>query len=137
MWRKFIKKEFIRYLIGGGTVTLLNAGLYTVLVLCSMKPRWANLIALVVAKVYGYFINKLFVYQSKGLSVKETRIEFAKYFSARALTGIVDYVFVFILVELYNYNAFLTKYGVMILVIVMNYFFGKFWVFKHGTKKDA
>lgn len=135
MWHKIIKKEFVRYLIGGGTITILNAGLYTILVLFAMKPRWANLIALVVAKLYGYFINKLFVYKSKGLTAKEARWEFARYFSARGLTGLVDYVLVLILAEGYGFNAFYTKYGVMILVIVLNYLFGKFWVFKNDVKQ--
>lgn len=135
MWRKIIKKEFVRYLIGGGTITVLNAGLYTILVLFAMKPRWANLIALVVAKLYGYFINKLFVYKSKGLSAKEARWEFARYFSARGFTGLVDYVLVLILAEGYGLNAFYTKYGVMVLVIVLNYLFGKFWVFKNDVKQ--
>jgi len=124
------KNEFMRYLIGGGTTTVLNAGVYTVLVLCAMKPRWANLIALVVAKFSSYFINKLFVYQSRGLNAHETRLEFAKFFSARGLTGLIDYVLVFILAEGYGLNAFYTKYGVMVLVIILNYVFGKFWVFK-------
>lgn len=135
MWHKIIKKEFVRYLIGGGTITVLNAGLYTILVLFAMKPRWANLIALVVAKIYGYFINKLFVYKSKGLNAKETRWEFARYFSARGFTGLVDYVLVLILAEGYGLNAFYTKYGVMVLVIVLNYLFGKFWVFKNDVKQ--
>ena len=132
VYDKVQHNEFVRYLIGGGTVTVLNAGIYTVLVLFAMKPRWANLIALAAAKVYGYFINKFFVYQSRGLSAKDTRLEFAKYLSARGLTGLVDYVLVLLLAEGYGFNAFYTKYGVMILVILLNYFFGKFWVFKNG-----
>lgn len=137
LYRKIKNNEFLRYLIGGGTITILNAGLYTILVLLAMKPRWANLIALVVAKVYGYFINKLFVYKSKGLNAKETRWEFARYCSARGFTGLVDYVLVLILAEGYGFNAFYTKYGVMILVIVLNYFFGKFWVFKKESNGHA
>lgn len=133
LYDKAKSNEFIRYLIGGGTITVLNAGLYTVLVLLAMKPRWANLIALVVAKLYGYFINKLFVYKSKGLSAKEARWEFARYFSARGFTGLVDYVLVLILAEGYGLNAFYTKYGVMVLVIILNYLFGKFWVFKNES----
>ena len=128
--KKISNKEFFRYIIGGGIITLVNLVLYTVLVILQMKIRWANLIALVVAKVLGYFINKYYVYQSKKSDMKSIGKEAGKYIIARGFTGVVDYFATVILVEFYHYPKFITKYFITGLVIVLNYIFGKYFVFK-------
>ena len=130
----FIKKilaiEFIRYLIGGGSVTLLNFFLYVILLYFGVVYHLANLISIVVAKIYGYFINKFFVYKSKRNNILQTAKESFKYAISRAITGVLDYVLVILFVETFNFNKIAVKIFVMIIVIVLNYTLGKFWVFK-------
>ena len=131
----FIKKilaiEFIRYLIGGGSVTLLNFFLYVILLYFGVVYHLANLISIVVAKIYGYFINKFFVYKSKRNNILQTAKESFKYAISRAITGVLDYVLVILFVETFNFNKIAVKIFVMIIVIVLNYTLGKFWVFKN------
>lgn len=127
---KFLEYEFFRYLVGGASVTALNAGVYTVLVLLGMKFYTANLIALVAAKGYGYLVNKYFVYKTSGLSRKETAEEAGKYFFFRGLTGVLDYVLLFLMVEVLGMHPLFTKYLVMVVVILLNYILSKFFVFK-------
>lgn len=125
-----LEKEFFRYLVGGASVTLLNAGVYTLLLLCGMQFYWANLVALVLAKGYGYVVNKYFVYKTSGLELRETLKEAGKYFFYRGITGVIDYVLLFVFVHYLGWHPLFMKYAVMVIVIVLNYLFSKYFVFK-------
>lgn len=128
--KKLLSIEFIRYIIGGGSITFLNFALYIVLLYFGVVYHIANLIAIIVAKVYGYFVNKFFVYRSKKNRFKETAVESFKYFLSRAFTGVFDYVLVVLLVEMLDFNKIAVKIFVMVIVILLNYVLGKFYVFK-------
>ena len=128
--KKIQNKDFFRYIIGGGIITLVNIALYTILVFTRIKVHWANLIAIIVAKILGYFINKYYVYQSKSNDIKSIEKEAGKYVIARGFTGIVDYFSTVVLIELCNYPKYLTKYFITAIVVVLNYILGKYFVFK-------
>ncbi len=130
LYEKFFKRELVRYLVAGVSTTLVNVLLYSGLLLLGMRFYIANLIAIIVAKVYGYFVNKLFVFQSYGLTWKENIRELVTYCLMRGGTGVFDYVAVFILVEYLSFSPFYSKYGVMMVVIVLNYICSRFWVFR-------
>jgi putative flippase GtrA len=128
-YNKLKDKEFFRYVIGGGIITLSNIVLYTFLVLIGMKVRYANLIAMIFSKTLGYAINKFYVYQSKQNTLKEVGKEASKYFSARFFTGVLDYFVLVFLVEVCGLHPFITKYVLTALIIVLNYLLGKYFVF--------
>ena len=131
---KLQNKVFLRYIVGGGITTLVNIALYTILVLFTMKVRWANLVAMIIAKVLSYFINKYYVYRSQSNNFKSMSEEAGKYIVARGFTGIVDYFTTVVLIEIWGFPKFLTKYFITALVIVLNYLLGKYFVFKNiGT----
>ena len=129
-------ETFLRYLIGGGLITFINLGLYSLLVETHMKVRWANLIALIVAKVSGFFINKYYVYQTKTIGLENTGSEAGKYIITRGLTGVFDYVAILVLVEFLQFPALLTKYVVTGVIIISNYVLMKYVVFTTALVKS-
>ena len=122
-------KTFFRYVLGGGLITLINLGLYSVLVGGQVPVHWANLVALTTAKVSGFFINKFFVYRAQTVGLGNTGSEVGKYILTRSLTGVLDYVAVLILVEYLQFPVLITKYAIVALVIVANYVLMKYVVF--------
>lgn len=128
--RKQSFAEIIRYGIAGVTTTLINIGLYHGLVLLGMDYREANLIAIVCSKAYGYIVNKLFVFKSHCSTRKELLQEIGKFIGARGITGIVDYAGLIFLVEVCSFDKVVSKYAITVIVIILNYVFGKFMIFK-------
>lgn len=122
--------EFIRYIISGMATALVNLVTYTLLVFLQMKVHWANLIALILSKIFGYVANKYYVYQTKSNSLKSMSTEAGKYIIARGGTGILDYFSTVLLVELWQYPPLSTKYVITGIIIVLNYILGKYFVFK-------
>ncbi|MBO5292263.1 MAG: GtrA family protein [Lachnospiraceae bacterium] len=131
---EFFHSELFRYGIGGGSVTVINFALYTLLVACSVKYTVANVIALVVSKTWGYFINKFYIFRSHTHGIRETLEELLRFVAARGFTGLVDYLGVVFLVEILKVNELFSKYFIVVLIIILNYVLGKKAVF---VKKEG
>lgn len=122
--------EIIRYGIAGGTTTLVNIGLYQGLALVGINYKAANLIAIATSKVYGYFVNKLFVFKSHCDTKKELFQEMRKYIVARGITGVADYIVLVFMVEVCSLDKVVSKYFVTAIVIILNYVLSKLMVFR-------
>lgn len=127
--------ESIRYILIGVTTTLVNIGIFQGLLLFGADYRIANLCAVVLCKIYGFFANKIIVFRSHSRNMQDLLAEVARFVCARGFSGIVDYFGLIIAVELIGFDKILSKYLISILVIVINYLMGKFVVFRR--KKDA
>ncbi len=127
--KDIINKQVIDYLIWGGSTTLVNLVLYTLLCMI-VDYRIANLIAIIVCKIYAYIVNKFFVFCSRCSDMRELLREVFRYVLSRGFTGIVDYVGVLVLVEVVDVHKLVSKYAITVLVMVLNYILGKYAVFK-------
>lgn len=129
-------KEMLLYLVFGGCTTLVNIITYQ---LCYAKWDVSNVvstcIAWVVAVIFAFVTNKLFVFESKSFQMDVLVHELISFFSCRFLTGILDVVIMYISVDLMHFNALLWKIIANILVIILNYIASKLIIFsKRGTK---
>ena len=143
-------REVIAYLFWGVCTTAVNWVSYSVLVWgLSADTTWtiggisintdiavANVLSWVIAVIFAFFTNKLFVFQSKSFQAKVFWPEFGKFISARIVTGIIEIVCVPLLVgigldfALFGIEGSAAKVCVSIIVVILNYIFSKFFVFK-------
>lgn len=128
-------RELIRYGIVGVSTTIINIGIYQLYLTLGLDYKWANLIALVAAKNYGYFANKLFVFRSHCKNMSEFFKEMFIYITARGVTGLFDYFGTIISVELFRADEVITKYIIQVIVIILNFVLGKFLVFHKNDEK--
>ena len=112
----------------GVLISLVNLGVYTGLVYLGVRYEISNIIALILNRIAGFALNKYFVFRST--SERSFWREFWGFMAARGLSGLVDYFGVILLVDQLNMNEVLSKGFVMVFVIVLNYFLGKFLVFR-------
>ncbi len=132
-------KELAVYFVVGVSTTIVNIACYHLLVFFGMDYKIANLLALFLCKVYGYFANKTIVFKSKCDSFGELLREIIKYIGSRGFTGIVDYFGLIFAVEILGLDKIYSKYAIQIIVIILNYILGKFFVFKksNGGQEDV
>lgn len=129
-------KEFISYGFFGGLTTLLHFLMFYVLIKIGIKYYIANIITLITIKTLAYILNKLFVFKTKCKNKKELFKEIFKYIISRLFTMILDYFGLILLVEVFNMNELLGKGIILILVIIINYFLCKLFVYKKEVVKD-
>lgn len=129
-------KELILYAIFGVGTTIANILVYQLL-LFVCDYRVSNLIAIIFTKILAYIVNKKFVFCSHCASMKELIGEAVRFIITRGFTGLIDYFGLIIMVEIFGFHKVYTKYGLQVLVIALNYVFGKKTVFvsKHRTNE--
>lgn len=125
--------EGVTYIIFGILTTLLNFLLYFILTeTTGIGAVTSNIIATAASIIFAYITNKIFVFNSKTNSIKETFVELIKFIFARILTGILDTIMIYVGVDVLKANNFLVKTVACIIVIVLNYILSKIIIFsKH------
>lgn len=131
----FLNSEVVSYGVFGVLTTFVNVGFFEVLLITGMDYRPANLIALVITKLFAYVVNKLFVFRTNTSGLITLAAEFARFALARGGTMLVDWFGLVILVSLMGMSEHIGKMITTVIVIVLNYFLGKFMVFRRETSK--
>ena len=126
------KEELLLYLVFGVTTTAVNILSFQLLYNYGLDYKWANLVALLIGKGYAYITNKIFVFKSHCNNWKDLLKEFFRFVCARGITGLIDCFGMIIAVEVFGVSAILTKYVIQVVVIVLNYVFSKWAVFKQS-----
>lgn len=132
-------REVIQYLIFGVLTTIVNFVVFFVLRSIytddSLKGLF-NVIANIVAILFAYITNKLFVFQSKKKGFKNLIIEMGSFFACRALTLLND-VFVFWLgFYVLGIPDLIVKLIGQVIIVVLNYILSKLVVFRKKKNKD-
>ena len=124
------KPEFLRYFVAGVATTVINLGGFHLLNALGIDYRVSNAVALVSCKVFAYVANKYYVFRSRSASASEFFRELWRYVAARGFTGMLDYLLLILFVECFHWDKNLSKYGIQVLVILINYLLGRHVVFR-------
>ncbi|EGT5040369.1 GtrA family protein, partial [Clostridioides difficile] len=124
-------KETILYLFFGAFTTLVNIVSYlffTRVILFNFMV--ANALAWILAVLFAYVTNKFFVFESKRIEIKFLFKEFLSFVSFRLLSGVVEMLIMYVMIDLLFVNDVIVKIFTNIVVIVLNYLFSKMIIFK-------
>lgn len=132
-------KESIMYLIFGALTVLVNLVTYTALTRgLDINYMISNIIAWIVAVLFAYVTNKFFVFESKEMKLGFLIKEFTAFVSCRLVSGIMEMVLMYLMIDLIGLNDFIVKVFTNILVIILNYILSKVIIFsKKNTNEKA
>ena len=129
--KKLFSKEVILYVIFGVITTAVNIASFKILnSVCGLEENLSNNLAIIIAVLTAYFTNRKFVFNSTATGAKERLVEFVKFIGSRAVTMLVESGGFYLLFNILNVNKDISKIAVTIVVIILNYFFSKFFAFK-------
>ena len=128
-------KSFLMYAVFGVLTTVVNIVSYY---LCYNSIRIPNIlstiIAWILAVLFAFITNKLWVFDSKSFDLKILRHELLTFFGCRLATGILDVAIMYVAVDLLSWNSVIWKLISNILVIVINYIASKLLIFNRKEK---
>ena len=131
--KKLLNKEAIMYIIFGVLTTLVNLVVSFVLEgIVNIDGAWSSAIGIVSSILFAYFTNRKWVFNTKAKGFKENFREFVKFILGRAVTMIIEQSGVVIFYSHMNLPFMPVKLSLTIIVIILNFFFSKFFAF---TKK--
>ena len=131
MYHKY--EEIINYLIIGGLTTLVSLAVYYGLTLTVLNPKnglelqITNIISWIISVTFAYFANRKYVFKQRN---KANFKEALQFYLSRVSTLIIDMVLMYVFVTKMSFNDKIIKIIVQVIVIVLNYIFSKFFVFK-------
>lgn len=140
-------KEPILYVFFGGLTTLVN---YIIYFSCTEGFRlgWsaATVLAWIGAVLFAYVTNRKWVFESSAVGAQAVVLEFAKFIAARLLSLGMEWVTLKLLLDILHMNnymyaslpvgEFAAKTIAQVIVIIANYIFGKWVVFRKKNIKD-
>lgn len=134
---KYLQKyrSMIRYIFFGVLTTAVNFGVYTVFTrLIPLDENIANVIAWALSVLFAFITNKSWVFESETTGLKEWLVQLRDFVGARLLSGAFDIGFVWVGLSVLGFNQgyqdFIVKALSNVFVLIMNYVFSKFFVFR-------
>lgn len=123
--------EIILYVFFGALTLVVNIVTY---IICTEKlgidVLIANIIAWLIAVIFAYGTNRVWVFHSKTNSMKNFIMQMLCFACGRCVTLILEEGFLWIFIVLVHWNSVLVKCLAQILVILLNYIISKLWIFK-------
>lgn len=126
-------EEIIAYLIVGVLNTLVSWAAWFLCAYTFLDAEivWQNVllsvISWVVGVVFGYVMNRKYVFKSKDPKIMK---EFLQFSGGRVSTWALDAVMMVLLVNVMHINEGFSKIFVSVLVMIGNYLISKLFVFK-------
>ena len=140
-------REIIVYFIFGVLTTAVNLLTFYVLEIMFGTEKsylYNNLIAWMVGVLFAYITNKLIVFESKSWAPSVVLKESAEFVGARLFSLGVEEAGLWFFVELLSFGAlsmkilgfnltggFIAKVILAVIVVILNYLFSKFIIFKN------
>jgi len=136
LWNKY--KDTIPYLFFGVLTTLVNiVGFWFFNYIVGMNYQIANVIAYFVSVVFAYVTNKLWVFDSHTDTTKAFLLEMGSFFLFRGGSWVIDQGTMTIGVSLLHMNDLIVKFIANVVVVILNYIFSKFIIFRKKEKLDG
>ena len=140
-------KEIILYVLFGGLTTVVN---YIIYFICTagLHIGWspATLFAWIGAVLFAYVTNRIWVFESRATGFSAVLFEFVKFIGARLLSLGLEWLTLKLLLDIlqmdlwiwrdFPLGEFVAKTIAQILVIIANYVFSKWVVFRKNLKNS-
>ena len=110
--------------------SVIGVGVYELFYRLGFASWFANTVSTVLAVTVAYVTNKLFVFESKGLSRRELWREIVTFYGGRLFTYLLETGLLMYFVDYKKFSSIICKVCTTVLVIILNYVISKLFVFK-------
>lgn len=125
------------YIFFGGLTTLVSVGTQFISYALGASTAAATSISWIIAVMFAFFSNKLWVFGSKSFEKKLFLREFFSFIGARLLSFLLELGFMLLTVDVLLWNKYIMKLIAQVFVLVLNYIFSKFFIFKKKKEKEV
>lgn len=148
--KKLIRSEGFRelfiYAVVGVLTTLINYAVYFIVsrlgaLIFGIAPEHpvliavANILSWIASVAFAFWANKKYVFRSQSWNRATLKKEIPGFVTARLLSLGLDIVIVELMVHALSINDLISKLVSNIIVIILNYFLSKFWVFRNKNEE--
>lgn len=126
-----IYKDIVFYIIFGVCTTLVNIIVFWIMAhRMGMSTLQSTIIAWITAVLFAYLTNRKWVFHSKAKDITSRCYEIMSFFLCRLATGVIDWLCMWIFVDILGINDIFMKAFTNILIIALNFIASKLIIFK-------
>lgn len=126
-----LTKELALYIVFGAMTTVVSFATYYICnTLFGMHYLASNIVSWILAVLFAYVTNKLFVFESKGLRGKALFLEFSSFIVARLVSLGMEELGLWLLIGALHAGENISKIIMQIVVVIANYLFSKLFIFR-------
>ena len=123
-----LRRREILYLIFGILTTIVNIVVYLIF------AKFLN-IDYIISNIFAWFFSVLFAYVTNRIWVFERKTnniikEATLFYGGRVFSGVLDTGLMYLFIDILFINDFISKIIIQVIVVIVNYVFSKFIVFK-------
>lgn len=127
----FKHKEVLMYLFFGVCTFIISVLSYSLInVGMGVNELVANVISWVIAVLFAFFTNRIWVFEGKTEGAKEFIVQMCNFFGGRLLTLVVEEIILYLFITRMELNSIVVKIVAQVIVIVLNYIISKLWIFR-------
>ncbi len=131
-WRQY--QEIILYGIFGVLTTVVNIIVYWFFArFIGVNYLLSTAIAWILSVLFAFITNRLYVFESKNQNIWK---EMYLFFTFRLLSGLIDFIDMYLFVDVLHFDDMVIKIVSNVIVIVLNYVFSKLFIFKGKGKEN-
>lgn len=124
-------KEVLLYLFFGGLTVVVSVVTYGYFTMgCHMNELVANVISWIIAVLFAFITNRIWVFDKPTDTMGAFLRQLVSFLGGRVLTLLVEEALLFVFITCLDFNSMLVKVVAQVVVIVLNYVFSKWFVFK-------
>lgn len=125
--------DIIPYAVFGVLTTFVNIAVYWLLAhLLGWSVMASTIAAWFAAVAFAYLTNRRWVFHSDARGIGAVTREMVSFFACRLGTGVLDWLCMFVFVDVLGLDDVVIKTLANVVVILMNYLASKFVIFKHS-----
>lgn len=127
---KKIPKEIYIYILWGILVGIVNIGsAWIFMYKCGLNELYANFVSWILYNYVSFVTNRKTVFHTHTQNIKEYVIQLIQFYISRVITLLIETGLIFLLVTVMSLPAMGVKVFTSILVIFLNYFISKKFIF--------
>ena len=124
-------RELVSYVFWGVMTTTVNYVSYTLLTeVFHVHYMAGTIIAWTVSVLFAYFVNKLFVFQSRDWAWRVALRELWQMVASRLFSLGLEMAIMWFFVDTMHFNHLIVKLAANVVVVIVNYVLSKFIIFK-------
>ena len=124
-------RELVSYVFWGVMTTIVNYVVYFLLTEgLQVYYLTGNVIAWAISVLFAYFVNKLYVFQSRDWAWRVALRELWQMVASRLFSLGLEMAIMWFFVDTMHFNHLIVKLAANVVVVIVNYVLSKFIIFK-------
>lgn len=124
------------YIFYGALTTVVSIGVQYIAIWLGASTALSTTVSWICAVTFAFFVNKICVFQSESKDMKDWFRQGIQFYGARLVSYFLELGYLLLTIDYLGFNAYIMKLCAQIFVLVINYLFSKFVIFRVRENKE-